>query len=131
MKHQSPKNGDLTAAATLLTSSYVNQGGEIATHGRDKVIVSVDYTKGDETSMEMQLASLNTKGGSEFIRVNEAVSGATITCTAREYKFTATGKYEIIFPSYGSYLKAYFKATGGTPTGTVDADYRLEIIEKS
>lgn len=130
MKHYTPKQGDLTSSAQTLTGSHVALGSELASHGRDKLVLFIDYTKGDETTMELKITSMTESGGTEYKKANESSSGGTTTVSAKEYQFTGSQKIELPVNMYGSYFKVYAKATGGTPTGTVDVKYRLDVIEK-
>lgn len=133
MKMHSPKTGIIASGNQALTASYVVIGGIIAGQARDQIIVMLDYTKGDETDLRMKVDFMS-EAATAASRFQEAAASTDAnglcSVTLKEYKFTATGKYRIAIPSYGHYFEVSFKATGGTPTGTFNADFRLDNIDR-
>lgn len=104
---------------TVLTGNYV-AAKILSSDTHNFAGFQVDYTKGDETSMEMKIEVSNDGGQTYAQQVTESVTGGTITVSLAERKFTASGSYAIIINPYkASQIKVSFKATGGTPTGTV------------
>lgn len=131
MKHHTPKTGTLVASGGALTSSYAAQGDVVGSMGRDQLTLLVDYTKGDETSMELEIEFSDTSDFTDAYKqtVVETASGES-TVYKRNFKFTATGKYLVPAALYGQYVRVNAKATGGTPTGTVGIKYRMDTVSK-
>ena len=104
-------------SSATLTASYV--AGTVFTMDQDNYLtLIVDYTKGDETSMQLKIeASFDNSTYAQ--QVAESTSGGTITVSLAERSFSATGKYAIeVQPTRAKFIKVSVKATGGTPTGT-------------
>lgn len=117
-------------SSAVLTASYV--AATIITIDEHNFFgVNVAYTKGDETSMQMKI-EVSTDGGTTwFQQQTESTSGGTITVAAAERSYSATGNYStIVYPikvptsdtADQGQVRVSFKATGGSPTGTVAAE---------
>lgn len=85
---------------------------------RSQFVLYVEYTKGDETSIELRLSFKNVKDGSFYQLAY--LMGTTGEVRATEPYFTASGKYRLAFPVVGTeaVVEVALKATGGT-TGSV------------
>jgi len=117
-------------ASAVLTSAYV-AASVITVDEHNFLGINLAYTKGDETSMSMKV-EVSTDGGTTWYQqTTETVSGGEISVALGERKYTATGNYSTVVspikvPSSDTsdkgQLRVSFKATGGTPTGTVAAE---------
>ena len=105
-------------ADTVLTGAYV-AATEFSMAQDNFLSILVDFTKGDETTLEMKIEA--SPDGTTFGRqVGEATTGGTTTVTLNERAFGATGIYSVeVYPIRAKTVKVSVKATGGTPTGTV------------
>lgn len=134
MQKYTPKTGALCADLSALTDAYVVKGGVLSGHARDQIVVLVRWTKGDETSLEMKVEFSDTPEftaayNDSVLDIDPATGVALVL--AKVYQFTtASGNYKIAIPSQGQYFRVSFKATGGTPTGTIGADYRIDTVSK-
>lgn len=82
--------------------------------------ILVQYTKGDETSLQVKVESSIDAGVTYGQQTAESVSGGTSTVSLLERSFAATGNYWIVIsPMKADTIKISAKATGGTPTGTL------------
>ncbi len=120
-------------AVAVPTTSYV--AGTVVSAGpegeHNALGILVDYTKGDETSIEVKVESTNdptsTASGSVkwYQQVTQSASGGTVTLTPAIYSMTAASAATeqfwtiIINPVKGQMYRISVKSTGGTPTGTV------------
>lgn len=109
---------------TALTSSYV--AGTVASFDEHNMIgLEVTYVKGDETSLQIKVESSIDNGTTYGQQVTQSASGGTTTIAPNEYSFAAASMAStqvmniLINPIKGDHIKVSFKATGGTPTGTV------------
>lgn len=114
----------IVRATAALTSSYV-AGTVVGIDEANMIGIQVTYVKGDETSLEMKVES-SIDGGTTFgQQVTQTAVGGTVTLTPGIYSMTAASAAAtqifnfIINPIKGDQIKISFKATGGTPTGTV------------
>lgn len=106
-------------ASATLTGSYV-AGTDISMDGHNYAGLIIDYTKGDETSMEVKVEISHDGGTTWFQQVAEEVTSGTVAVSLSERQFTATGKYALqVYPVRADLIRVSVKATGGTPTGTV------------
>lgn len=123
------KTGVLSAALGALTASYATKGGVITCSGYDKLMLLIRWTKGDETSLEFKVQFSDTK---EFTNAYEATvlstagTGVSTVLLNTFTKDTATSSFIVPIDVAMAYCRVQFKATGGTPTGTIGADYRLD-----
>lgn len=116
---QANKSKHTVRASAALTGSYV-AGTAFSVDEHNFLGILVDYTKGDETSMQLKIESSIDGGTTYGQQVAEATSGGTITPSLAERTFSATGKYwVVVHPLKADAIKISAKATGGTPTGTL------------
>jgi len=127
-----PLKGSVQAvrASAVLTGAYV-PATVVSVDEHNFLGVNLFYTKGDETSMQMKI-EVSTDGGTTYYQqTTETNSGGAVTVALAERTYSATGKYSTtVFPikvptsvSTGKgIVRVSFKATGGTPTGTVAAE---------
>lgn len=112
------KSKHAVRASSVLTGSYV-AGTTITSDEHNYLAILVEYTKGDETSMELKLESSLDAGTTFGQQVAESTSGGTVTPSLAARTFTATGNYWItVNPIKADQIKLSVKATGGSPTGT-------------
>lgn len=113
-------------------TSYQDGAARVAVskNQRSDGMLYLDYIKGDETSIELQL-EYSHKGdveGSEVWFAESVGSSANPSVVAvKQYQFTATGKYRLPIP--GSYaedkIRISFKRTGGVAPGTITVDHQI------
>lgn len=129
-----PKTGVLASGNQALTSSYVTfpSTGYVSASGYDQMSLLIDYTKGDETNLDFKVQFSDTTAFTDaFERVVLSTDATGVSdCLSNAFKRTSTGKIEVPISIRGLYLRVQFKATGGTPTGTFNARYRLENVER-
>jgi hypothetical protein len=129
----SVKTGVLSANGGALTSSYVTKGGIITCSGYDQLILFVRWTKGDETSLEYKVQFSDTIDFTNAYERSVLSTDASGISTVLANVFTmATASANVAVPIdvTATYMRVQFKATGGTPTGTIGADYRLDNNER-
>lgn len=108
----------IVRAKAAPTSSYV-AGTIVSMEDQNYVGFEIDYTKGDESNIKVKV-EISVDGTNYYQEITEGASGGTITATAAERVFAATGKYSFsISPTRGRLVKVSVVATSGTPTGTV------------
>jgi hypothetical protein len=131
MKLHSPATGTLQAATVLILNTYTTIGAVIAGAARDQIVFLLVYTKGDETSVEFKVQFSDTFAFTTAYdeMIVESASGVS---TIKARTFTLVGTSNIILPvaSLGLFCRLQAKATGGTPTGTLAATYRIDVINK-
>jgi hypothetical protein len=111
------KSTHVVRASAVLTGTYV-AGTVFSTDEHNAIGILVNYTKGDETTLELKIES-SIDGGTTYAQQTvESATGGVITATAAERQFTGTGKYWVlVHPFKADTVKISVKATGGTPTG--------------
>lgn len=116
---QANKSKHTVRASAVLTAAYV-AGTVFSSDEHNTLGVLVDYTKGDETSLEVKIESSIDGGTTYAQQITETATGGSIAVALAERTFTATGKYwVVVHPFKADTVKISVKATGGTPTGTV------------
>jgi hypothetical protein len=120
-----PNNDDtalLQGTGTALTGSYVRVGSAMKADGSTSGFLHIYYTKGDETSIEVQARYTLRTGSTEAKSTVITSSGATSVISASEFQYAGSSDNIIIpFGVEGREITFYIKATGGTPTGTYGA----------
>lgn len=112
------KSQQVVRAVGAPTGAYV-AGTVVGMSKHNALAVEITYTKGDETSLQVKIEA-SIDGTNYFQQVTESTSGGTITDTAGERSFSATGNYALfISPIRANSVRISVKATAGTPTGTV------------
>lgn len=103
--------------SSSLTGAYV--AGNVFSMSRENFLgIEVNYTKGDETSMQLKIEVSNDGGITFAQQAAESVSGGTITVNLAERSFSASGVYALaVYPIKAERVRISVKATGGTPTG--------------
>lgn len=113
------KSKHAVRASAVLTGSYV-AGTVVSVDEHNYMGILVQYTKGDETTMELIVES-SIDGGTTYghqVAVGSPSSGVA-TVDDFVYQFGATDNYWIdVHPLKADTVKISVKATGGTPTGT-------------
>lgn len=113
-------------AATTIHAAETVIGGEIDVHAFNTLAVFVDYTNGDETSVDIIPKFLNEAGGDEHPLCSWSSAAGVKTVTADKFQLTASGKHYVTLDVRGlNFVKLYEDATGGTPTGTLQCGYTL------
>ena len=131
-KKNTPKTGVLVAAGQALTGSYVTFGGVISASGYDQLSLIIAFTKGDETQLDFRVQFSDTIGFTvayERIVTDTDATGLS-NVLDNPYKRTSSGNMEVPIAIRGHFLRVQFKATGGTPTGTFGASYRLDNVDR-
>lgn len=109
-------------SSATLTGSYV-AGTVFSAKDANYMALLVQYTKGDETQLDLKIEVSNDDGTTYGQQSSESVASGTSTVSQLARKFTATGNYLIdLEPFRGELVKVSVKATGGTPTGTAAVD---------
>lgn len=103
------------------TSSYV-AGTVFSVDEQNYLGVLVKYTKGDETSVQVQIETrVNGVWGVQAAEGTPSSGEIAVDDAFRTY--TATGNYWIVVsPIKADAVRVSVKSTGGTPTGTVGID---------
>lgn len=132
MKKQWITRGTLKSGNGALTSSYVTQGDIITGAGYEQLVLIIDYTKGDETSLDFKVQYSDTKLFTDVLDSIVLSTDATgiSTVLTNTFTVTATKKFTLPIAMEGLYWRFQAKATGGTPTGTINVRYRLENVER-
>lgn len=126
------KTGVLASGNSALTGSYVTKGGIISASGYDQMSLIIDFTKGDETSLDFKVQFSDTIDFTDaFERIVTDTDAAGVSSVLDNvFKRTSSGKFEIPISLRGHFVRVQFKATAGTPTGTFNARYRLENSDR-
>jgi hypothetical protein len=110
-------------ASAVLTNAYVAGTLPVSFDHHNALGIEVNYTKGDETSMQLKVEVSNDPAVASPTwaqQTTETTSSGTITVALGERSFSATGVYSIFLtPMRAAAARISVKATGGTPTGTV------------
>lgn len=120
------------AAPTTLTAAYVYSDVYASGKGRDQIGLLVQYTIGDETSMELVVQFSDTKDFTvpfDATRLNVAGTGI-VSALTEVYQWTASAKHAIFLNSAGLFFRVGVKATAGTPTGTCAIKARFDTVSK-
>lgn len=106
-------------ASTTLTDSYV-AGTVFSADEANHLNIGVNYTKGDETQLDLKIEGSNDGGSTYFQQVGESTSTGVTTVSLGSRKFTATGKYSIeVTPIRAKLIKISVKKQGGSSPGSV------------
>lgn len=124
---------EVLQAATVLNSSYTVVGSVINVKGFDQLSFVLKYTKGDETTMELKVQFSDTSAFTDaYERIVTDTSAAGVsTILENTFQRTNSSNFELPISVRGWYVRLMQKATGGTPTGTLAAKYRLENIDRN
>lgn len=104
-------------ADTTLTGSYV-AGTVVNSIDASQINVLVDWTKGDETSIEVKFEFSPDAETTWYQEVSESISGTTATASLLEHSMSDDGNYMFELPVSANDFRVSIKATGGTPDGT-------------
>lgn len=122
----------LVTAATVLTSSYVS--GIISSDEGNALNLLINYVPGDETSIQIKVEATNdltspssglSASSSWYQQITQNATGGTVTIVPAIYSLTTSGLANptkiaiLINPVKGSGFRVSWKATAGTPTGTI------------
>ncbi|MCK5281866.1 MAG: hypothetical protein KAK00_00490 [Nanoarchaeota archaeon] len=112
--------------ASVIHAAETVIGSEIDVRNFSTMCIYIDYTNGDETSVDIIPKFLRVSSGDEYPDCSWSGAAGTRTVTADIYRLTATGKHFLVLDVRGkNIIKLYEDATGGTPTGTVAVSYAL------
>ncbi len=121
--------GVLQAATTVVKTAETDMGEEVSCGHYDTITIFLDYVKGDETGVYVIPYALLETGGDEYQWQTWSATAGDKTSTSSRALMTATGKYYITFDVRGiRFIKFKHQASGGTPTGTLAANYTLTAI---
>ena len=113
-------------AALVIHAVETAIGSNIDVRNFSTMCIYVDYTNGDETSVDIIPKFLRVSGGDEHQDCTWSGAAGTRTVTKDLYRMTASGKHFITLDVRGkNIVQLYEDATGGTPTGTVQVGYSL------
>lgn len=126
---RSIKNIAFRAAATIHSTETViadaNSVSEIDVRNYDKMLIWLDYTKGDETGVYFYPKFLALPSGDEH-QFMEWSTAADAVRTAERFYLTASAKaYIVLDVEAVPIVKLYELKNGGTPTGTLQVSYTL------
>jgi len=111
-------------AATTITAAE-GSTGTINTATYSQLVVWLDYTKGDETSVAIIPKFLAVGGGDEHPYMEWSTDDAKLR-VAKTFVLSASAKaYIVLDVKAVTQVKIYQDATGGTPTGTLQVSYVL------
>ncbi len=108
---------------TALTGSYVAGTDLTSVDGASQLMLLVDYTRGDETNMDIKV-EFYWEGLAEGADLHQltygdiGTSATAINLNILEYSVTAKTAFPL--DNMGGRVKISWKATGGTPTGTIN-----------
>lgn len=114
--HQTVNAGGATLAGTPYQSMF---GGRLYVKGWKEALYLVNYTKGDETSIEFQARFSRTDTSLQYAEsVQDGTSGSgTVTIRQKEYSIPApagaSDNYLLRIPLQGDYLEIFGKRSGG------------------
>jgi len=103
----------------------VNYDSSINPYAANKVYFDINYTKGDETSIQMTVAYCFTAAvpvAGTLSYFPEADSSGVITAMSRTMSATKRYTISVEVPDRARWVIITFTNTGGTPTGTVVID---------
>lgn len=114
------KSKHTVRAVAVPTTSYV-AGTAFTVDEHNYVAFLINYTKGDETSLQVQVESSIDGGTTWGVQASEGTpSSGEIAVDDAFRTYTATGKYWLVVsPIKADQVRLSVKSTGGTPTGTV------------
>ena len=118
------KRVEIQAKTTVLATA-TELGSAIDTRNFDFMVVTFEYTNGDETSYDIIPYMLDVVGGDEH-QLCTWSGAANMALTQHKYRLTATAKAYFVLDVRGvAQVKLVGDATGGTPSGTVQIGYSL------
>ena len=100
----------LTIVGTALTTAYTANRVEVDLYGAKSAVFYIDYTKGGETSLQVQVEVYDADNGWKIVPYTE-------TALAFELSKTATGKFRYVvlnLAKFESKLRVSAKSTGAT-----------------
>lgn len=111
----------------VLTAAYVFSEAVLVSDF-EQAIVNVEYTKGDETSMEFKFQF--SQDANDWYDATYEVLGNPTMVVSKEYQLSTTVNSRIVIPVNDFYMRSAVKATAGTPTGTASLDLVLGQTKK-
>ena len=120
----------LQSPAAVVTAAATQIGGVVPLdRPYDYATIYLDYTKGDETSVDVYPRSLDILGGIDAQWMEWSAAAGNKAPTVCTLRLTATGTYEYTYNVAGKTLLRFIvDATGGTPTGTLAATVILKEL---
>ena len=118
--------GTLQTATVISKTTQTNMGSAIPCENAEYITVYLDYTKGDETGVDIILNKLLSVDGAKYQEREWASSSGVLTSNVQKIRLTATGKYTYSFFIEGSNWVQFTQGgsnNDGTPTGTLAASY--------
>jgi deoxycytidylate deaminase len=111
-----------TASTTTLKKSTLDFIGTLTGTSANKFVFYVQYTKGDETSINLAISFIKIRLSAS----TQFKSSPLDTATVAQQVFTITGSQNVRIPvtvsDEADSIVAALGNTGGTPTGTVVVD---------
>lgn len=119
------KSGELKAKSVTFAAETVVATVDTVDYGW--LTLHFDYSKGDETQVDIKIYGLHTGGGTEYANTLWSESAGVYTREVEIYRLAATSKSQLTLDVRGKRLvKIYEDATGGTPDGTLGVGYTLK-----
>jgi hypothetical protein len=124
------KSTTLQAATVISKTTETLVGSAIDCEGATYCTVYLNYTKGDETGLNVvPYFVAPDSSATEFPVIDWASAAGVYTGNAVKVQFTATAKRAVCFDVRGArFLKIYQAGSNndGTPTGTLAVSYDLK-----
>ena len=118
--------GILQTATVIAKTTQTIMGVEIGTENIECLRLFLDYTKGDETGVDVILNLRRTTGGTGYQNKIWTATAGVEASVIEKIRLTATGNYSYTW-LYPCADFVYFTQGGssndGTPTGTLAAGY--------
>lgn len=104
----------LVRAGAIATSVYV-AGTTFSMDAHNALGLEINYTKGNETSLQVKVEVSNDSGATYAQESAEQTSAGIITMSLAERTFSATGVYSVLIqPLRARLVKVWTKTTYGT-----------------
>ena len=124
----SSANGVLKASG-IISKTAPTLIGSVDCDGYDWLTLLLNYTKGDETGLDIYPWLLRAAGGNEYQQTVWTITAGVGASVASKYRLLATLKTYITFDVRGVALMKFYQGgsnNDGTPTGTLATDYILD-----
>lgn len=121
--------GILQAATVIAKTTQTLVGQVTSCENMEALTLFLDYTKGDETGVDVILSGLRSQSGTAYPLRTWTDTAGVNAGVAQKIRLTATGNY--MFTFYEVVAIDYFKVTqggsnnDGTPTGTLAVSYTM------
>lgn len=115
--------------SAVLTTSYVaatlndpeDSSTKLELYDLNQLVLLVDFTIGSLTTAEIKI-EFSPDGTDWYQEISTSTSSGTITVSAAEYTFSATGKYRIAVPTIDRFIRISAKGTGTVTNSLMEID---------